>query len=100
MILPSRYEGFGLPLLEAWRAHTPIIASNIPALTEVGGDAVEYFQLDSAQDCARAIHKVISDQHFRTSLIQKGETRLKLFSLERMASQTYEVIRQCATIRP
>lgn len=100
MILPSRYEGFGLPLLEAWRAHIPMIASRIPALTEVGGDAVEFFDVDSSKDCATAIQRVISDSQLQSELVKKGESRLKLFSLDRMAHQTYEVIRQCATIRP
>lgn len=99
MILPSRYEGFGLPLLEAWRAHIPMIASRIPALTEVGGDAVEFFAVDSKEDCAKTIQLVISDHQLQAELVKKGELRLALFSLDRMASQTYEVIRQCATIR-
>lgn len=98
MILPSRYEGFGLPILEAWRAHLPMITSRIPALQEVGGEAVAYFELDSPQDCALVIQAVIANQNLRTSLIHTGEARLKLFSLDRMANQTYEVIRQCATI--
>lgn len=99
MLLPSRYEGFGLPILEAWRSHIPMIASRIPALTEVGGEAVEYFDVDSAQDCARAIQAVMNNPTLQETLKQKGEERLKLFSLDQMASQTYEVIRQCATIR-
>lgn len=100
MILPSRYEGFGLPLLEAWRAGVPMIASRIPALTEVGGDAVEFFDVDSPEDCAKTMQRVILNNQVRSELIKKGESRLKLFSLDRMAHQTYEVIQQCATIRP
>lgn len=99
MILPSKYEGFGLPVLEAWQAEIPMIASNIPALREVGGEAVTFFEVSSSQDCARAILDLLQHPENQQQLIAKGKNRLSLFSLDRMAHQTFEVIQECARIK-
>lgn len=99
MILPSTYEGFGLPILEAWQAGIPMITSDIPALREVGGEAVEFFTVSSSQDCARAILNLLQRPEYQQQLVQKGQHRLSLFTLERMTRQTFEVIQDCAKLR-
>lgn len=98
IILPSVYEGFGLPILEAWRAKKPIIVSHIPALREVGGDAVLSFQVDSADSCAQAIQHLCSAGNIQEDLVKKGTLRLKLFDLHTTAQKTYAAIQACATL--
>lgn len=98
MILPSVYEGFGLPILEAWQAKVPMIASDIPALKEVGGSAVRFFQVHSNQDCYTAMQDVLWNQITQEKLVNLGQQRLSLFSLEHTAQKTFEVIRECASV--
>lgn len=99
MILPSHYEGFGLPILEAWQASIPMIVSDIPALREIGADAVEFFSVNSSQDCARAILTLLQRPEYQEQLVIKGKNRLSLFSLDNMARQTLKVIQTCAKIK-
>lgn len=98
MILPSHYEGFGLPILEAWRAHVPMLASNIPSLREIGDTAVYFFEVNSPQSCAKAIEQVCTDQELRKTLITSGSSRLLLFSMAAVAQQTLQVIHTTATL--
>ncbi|CAN5322573.1 glycosyltransferase family 1 protein [soil metagenome] len=63
LILPSHYEGFGLPLLEALTFHTPIVASSIPALLEVGGKTVRYVAADDPASFAKELQVILGDPH-------------------------------------
>jgi glycosyltransferase involved in cell wall biosynthesis len=90
-VLPSLYEGFGLPLLEAFSCGCPAIVSNTGSLPEVGGDAVIYFDPKNASSITEAVAKVIYDKDLRKDLIAKGHSRLALFSWEKMYKQTMQV---------
>ena len=58
-VLPSHYEGFGMPILEAMSYKVPVCLSNIPVFHEVAGDAAIYFDKDSPKDIALKIHNCI-----------------------------------------
>ncbi len=92
LILPSFYEGFGLPLFEAFAAGIPVIASAIPALQEVGGDAAYYVPPYHPEMLARALTVISGDQKLRSSLILQGKQRLQGFSWNRAARETLEYI--------
>lgn len=87
-ILPSLFEGFGIPLLEAMSLDCPIAASNKTSIPEVVGDAALFFDPNSSEQIAEAILSVVSDETYREQLIARGRQRVKLFSWERMAEET------------
>jgi glycosyltransferase involved in cell wall biosynthesis len=90
-VYPSLYEGFGLPVLEAFFNNCPIIMSNTSSLPEVGGDAAEYFNPVDEQAIATAIEKVINSKTLQDELRAKGTERLKLFSFESCLQKTTAV---------
>lgn len=90
-VMPSYEEGFGIPLLEAMACDTPVIASNRGSLPEVGGDAAIYFNPHDMEDCIDKIERVLKSEKLRQDLINKGNSRVKLFSWEKLAKQTLEV---------
>jgi glycosyltransferase involved in cell wall biosynthesis len=86
------FEGFGIPLVEAMRSGTPILAGNRTSLPEVGGDAVLYCDPFDVQDIAEKLTQILSDSALRESLIQKGIERSKLFSWDESAEKVWDVI--------
>ncbi|MEK7502233.1 MAG: glycosyltransferase family 1 protein [Patescibacteria group bacterium] len=93
-VLPSLYEGFGLPILEAMQYGCPVLASNVSSLPEAGGDAAIYFDPQNTEDIAEKIDKVTSDEKFRTEMIQKGYEQVKKFSWEKTARETLKVLEE------
>ncbi len=93
---PSLYEGFGLPLLEAFEKEVPVVASRSQALVEVGGDACLYVDPMSPEDIAKGLRKVIVDKKFANNLVKKGRERLKYFSWKKTAEGTLEVYKHVA----
>jgi glycosyltransferase involved in cell wall biosynthesis len=90
---PSRYEGFGLPLLEAMACGTPVIAANNSSIPEIVGDAAILFDAENAPAQAEAMTRGLSDAALRTRLIQQGIARAASFSWERCAGETLDVFR-------
>ena len=93
LVLPSLYEGFGLPLLEAMACGTPIAASNVTAIPEVAGDAAAYFDPLDVGEMASVIRGLLEDEGLRAGLAKKGQSRLRHFSWEKCARETMEVFR-------
>jgi glycosyltransferase involved in cell wall biosynthesis len=92
--LPSLYEGFGLPVLEAMQHGCPVVTSNVSSLPEAGGDAAIYFNPEDASDIAAKIDKVISNETLRKEMAEKGYNQVKKFSWEKAAKQTLEVLEE------
>jgi len=97
-VLPSLYEGFGLPPLEAMACGCPVVVSNVASLPEVCGDAAYYVDPYSEESIAEGIYKVLTDESLRRSLIQKGLERAKLFSWEKSAREHLEVFKEVLNI--
>ena len=93
-VFPSRYEGFGLPVLEAMACGTPVIASDTTALPEVAGDAAILVNPEDPAELAQAMVRVLEDSNLRQALRTRGFERARLFSWERAARQTLSVYRE------
>ncbi len=93
-VLPSLYEGFGLPVIEAMKYGCPVITSNISSLPEAGGDSAIYFDPKDAEDIAKKIDQVISDENLRSEMIKKGYQQVKKFSWEKTARETLKVLEE------
>lgn len=95
-VFPSAYEGFGMPILEAFSCGCPVFLNNASCFPEVGGDAALYFDINRRGELAEQIVSLIqAPQETRDSLISKGKERLKLFSWDKSAKkmkQIYESI--------
>ncbi|MCA1554253.1 MAG: glycosyltransferase family 4 protein, partial [Chloroflexi bacterium] len=96
LVMPSLYEGFGLPPLEAMACGTPVIVSNISSLPEVVGDAGLCIPPDDPRAWTDAIQRMLDDGALRRELRAKGMTRARTFSWERAARETLAVYRKAA----
>ena len=94
LIMPSFYEGFGLPVVEAMACGTPVVTSNVSSLPEVAGDAAIFVDPKDADDVARGMSTVVHDPQLRADLRQKGLLRAREFSWEKSARQALNVFEQ------
>jgi glycosyltransferase involved in cell wall biosynthesis len=92
-VLPSLYEGFGIPILEAMSLGCPVISSFASSLPEIGGDACLYFDPQNVDDLVDKLDSFKKDEKMKNSFIQKGKRRVKEFSWKRCGEQTLAVIR-------
>ena len=91
VVCPSVYEGFGLPLVEAMAAGTPIVCSDIPVFREVAADAALFVPADDAPGWAQAVAQVLSDPDRARDLEARGSARVRAFSWRRTAERTLAV---------
>jgi glycosyltransferase involved in cell wall biosynthesis len=96
LILPSLYEGFGLPPLEAMACGTPVIVSNRGSLPEVVGKAGLIIDPDREESISAAIGRLWDSESLRSELREKGLKRAKDFSWEKTARETLEVYKDLA----
>jgi glycosyltransferase involved in cell wall biosynthesis len=97
-VFPSRYEGFGLPPLEAMACGTPVVTSNVSSLPEVAGDAAVLVNPENVFDIARGIKEVLLDETLRAELIRRGRAQAAKFSWEKAARQVLEIYHEAAGV--
>lgn len=93
-VFPSRYEGFGLPPLEAMIAGTPVVCSDAASLPEVVGDAALTFHAGDSDACAAAIARVLEEPDLRVRLVTSGARQVRHFTWERTAAATLAAYRE------
>jgi glycosyltransferase involved in cell wall biosynthesis len=91
LIYPSKYEGFGLPPLEAMTCNCPVIASNSTSIPEITGDAAILVDPDQPDDIAAAIDRVCGDEGLRHQLARRGIHRAAQFSWQRCTDSHLEL---------
>ena len=93
-IYPSFYEGFGLPILEAFQNKCPVVCSRTSSLIEVGGDAVSYFDPHNTDSMFDSISSVLYNNELKNDLVTKGLNRLSEFNWEKTALKTIEIYKK------
>jgi glycosyltransferase involved in cell wall biosynthesis len=95
LLYPSLYEGFGLPILEAFHFGTPVVTSNTSSMPEVAGNAAEYVDPQNVEDIRRGMKKILGeDIDKQRQRLQRMILRLQLFSWQRVAEETMKVYRK------
>jgi glycosyltransferase involved in cell wall biosynthesis len=97
-IVPSLYEGFSLPMVEAMACGVPTIASNTSCLPEISGNALAYFDPLRIEDMAACMEKVLRDSGLRLRLQQRGLDLAREFTWERCARETLEVLMKAGQV--
>lgn len=95
-VLPSWYEGFGLPILEAMACETPVICSNVSSLPEVAGDAALLVDPRDVHGWADAMQRFAQDEVLRQTLIERGRERARHFTWQRCAQQVLQALEDAA----
>jgi glycosyltransferase involved in cell wall biosynthesis len=93
-VFPSRYEGFGLPILEAFASGCPVVLADASCFPEIAEDAGLYFDPDSPESLLEALRRVTGDAALRTELRARGGRRLAAFSWDRTAELTAAAYRR------
>lgn len=96
LLMPSIYEGFGLPVIEAMQAGCAVITSDAGSLKEVAEDAALYVDSNSKQSIASGIDRLKNNQKLREILIERGLKRAEEFSWKKTAQQTIKVYKSAA----
>jgi glycosyltransferase involved in cell wall biosynthesis len=90
LVYPSLYEGFGLPILEAFHSETAVICSKLTAMPEVAGDAALYCDPNNPENIANQMNTLISTPKLRENLIEKGRKQRTKFSWDSSAEKIWE----------
>ncbi len=91
---PSLYEGFGLPVLEAFASRVPVLTSNVSALPEVAGEAAVLVDPYQVEEMTEKLQQLLTSESLRAECIQKGIERVKQFTWEHCAQNTLDVYRK------
>lgn len=94
LLMPSRYEGFGLPVLEAMACGCPVLSANTTSLPEVAGEAAVLLPPDDAEAWREAVLRLLRDEAQRKSLVEKGRERAARYTWDDCARRTLAVYRR------
>lgn len=98
VLMPSHYEGFGLPILEGMAAGAPVLCSDIPPFVEVAADAAQRLPVADARAWSDAMQRIVEDEPWRTHLRQAGPRRAAEFSWQETARRYAQVIEKVAAV--
>lgn len=95
-IFPSLFEGFGMPIIEAFSTGTPVICSKVASLPEIANNAAIYIDPYNSKNIEESIYDLITNKDLKNKLIKLGQKRAKNFSWEKAANQTLDIIKKTA----
>ncbi|MDR0368927.1 MAG: glycosyltransferase family 4 protein [Bacteroidales bacterium] len=98
LVYTSLFEGFGVPVLEAFACGVPVITSRVTSMPEVASDAALLVDPFSVDEIVQAMESLYKDEHLRNQLILKGKERVKLFTWEKPAEDLWKVIERLGSI--
>ncbi|HCC53104.1 MAG TPA: glycosyltransferase family 1 protein [Porphyromonadaceae bacterium] len=93
-VYPSRYEGFGIPIIEALHSNVPVVGATGSCLEEAGGPSCMYVHPDSVDEMAEALNDILSNTAKRQEMIAHGKAFVKQFSKEKQAAELMNIYRQ------
>jgi glycosyltransferase involved in cell wall biosynthesis len=93
-IYPSRYEGFGLPVLEAMACGTPVICAQAASLSEVAGNAALYFNPDEPEELAAQMAALLQNNALREDLVRRGTGQVQNFNWDDSAQKVLSILKE------
>ena len=99
LVFASLYEGFGLPVLEAMACGTPVIASDVTSIPEVGNNSLYYVDPYSIESISQAMNCILTDTKLQKSLQAKGLERAKLFDWDKTVANVRQIFSNCLEIK-
>lgn len=94
LVMPTRFEGFGMPAVEAAACGCPVVCSDIPALREIVGDNALYFSPDNVDQLCERIRTIVNDAPLREGMIEKGFAIAARFTWENAGRQMLDIFRE------
>jgi hypothetical protein len=96
VVYPTLYEGFGMPLLEAFHYGIPVLTGKYPTVIEVGGDAVHSVDATDIDALAQGLLRISTDNELRTKLVEAGRVRASRYSWRQSADELRDALRRVA----
>ncbi|MBA2247940.1 MAG: glycosyltransferase family 4 protein, partial [Chloroflexia bacterium] len=93
-VQPSLFEGFGMPVVEAMAAGTPVVCARTSALPEIAGNGAAYFDPEDGEELASVLQRILADHEYRRRLIERAQVRSRAFSWERCVSETVDLLEE------